>query len=453
MQFQFSHMLSKIEVELKSDTKIISGATLSINNQCDKGIFNIIDGTVADADEASYNNELLFEEKESTGQYHVIVMPSSQIVGRNITMEINGKTYTTTLDPTYTYASGSKYTFTITMKGIDKDPENVEIVITLDINDWTDGHEEALEGNENVPDVTGKKENILISTVASLSENPLSITANQLQGLSIGDVICLYYQKDIDTEANITINKPSTTRSINSYNYTLAKGTTAGRIGITMDDAETIAFFAAGMSITGSDANLTCLSVYSNTLGNNSSENGDETGEDEEKGTDPITANTIMIIDFETSEGHSAGWDKSWSDDTATEPEEEDGNTYMRLVKPIADGWIFNCNHAPISTVSNIENYMVKFDVRIDEGVSGASDVEGQYVIADNWLWVGTGFLPETTNGKWITVSHKISELKADLTGDLVFVKDDGGVQGNGLNGKNVPAGISFDNLRLEPIE
>ncbi len=450
--FQFSHMLSKIEVQLKSDSKVLSGAAISINNQCDLGVFDVFDGSVAASSLATFDNELFFEERESAGQYHVIVMPTDQTLGRDIIIVVDGKTYTTPLDPTYTYDSGHKYSFTITMKGIDKDPENVEIVITLDINDWIDGPEVSLEGSENIPDVTGKKENILISSAEVLSDTPLLVAADQLEGLSIGDVICLYYQKDLDTEATVNINMPTTTRSINSRNYTLTTGTTAGRIGVAIDDAETLAFFAAGMSITGADVTLTCLSIYSNTLGVNTSEDGEQT-DSTDATTDPLTANTIMLIDFEPGDDHGASWDKSWTLDTATVPEEEDGNTYMRLVESIADGWIFNCNHQTIQTVHGIENYMVKFDVRIDAGVTGASAAGGQYVIADKWLWVGVGFLPETTNGKWITVSHRISELNADLIGDLNFVDEENAVRGNGISATNVPAGISFDNLRLEPIE
>ena len=76
-----------------------------------------------------------------------------------------------------------------------------------------------------------------------------------------------------------------------------------------------------------------------------------------------------------------------------------------------------------------------------------------QYVLADDkWVWFGTNFFPETTDGKWITVSRNISDIKSDLTGELSFVKDEGqGNKNNGMYGKNIPAGICIDNFRLEP--
>ncbi len=167
----------------------------------------------------------------------------------------------------------------------------------------------------------------------------------------------------------------------------------------------------------------------------------------DEDTVDPITPATIMLNDFEEHDGHNASWDSSWADATATEfPTDEKGNTYLHLVKSIADGWMVNCNHQDIGTVANIENYVIKFDVKIDAGVAGASAAEMQFVLADSWIWVGSGLLPETTDGKWVTVSRNLSDLKADLTGSLEI-----GKKTNGLAGKNIPQGVSVDNLRLDP--
>lgn len=166
--------------------------------------------------------------------------------------------------------------------------------------------------------------------------------------------------------------------------------------------------------------------------------------------TDPITPETIMLNDFEEHDGHNSSWDHSWTDSEATEflVDEETGNTYLYHCKPFGKdgGWMVNCNHVDNGTVSNVENYVFKFDIKIDSGVTGASEASMQIVFADNWLWVGTGLFPETTDGKWITVSRNISDLKSDLTGDLVIGKNN-----NGLYGNNIPAGICIDNLRLDP--
>lgn len=162
--------------------------------------------------------------------------------------------------------------------------------------------------------------------------------------------------------------------------------------------------------------------------------------------TDPITPETIMLNDFEEHDGHNSSWDHSWDDADATEfPVDDKGNIYLHLIKPLK-GWLVNCNHQNIGTVSNIENYAIKFDIKIDAGVVGASEASMQFVLADNWLWVGAGLFPETTDGKWITVSRNIADLSADLTGDFEI-----GSKTNGLYGENMPQGICIDNLRLDP--
>ena len=168
---------------------------------------------------------------------------------------------------------------------------------------------------------------------------------------------------------------------------------------------------------------------------------------------DPVSVDAIMLSDFE---GHTADNDKSWTEGVTLEYPIEDGNTYLRFayssVQSSNDIWLFNCSHSS-ANVSNIENYVIKFDLKIEEGVTEASQAVMQYVLADDkWVWFGTNFFPETTDGKWITVSRNISDIKSDLTGELSFVKDEGqGNKNNGMYGKNIPAGICIDNFRLEP--
>ena len=165
---------------------------------------------------------------------------------------------------------------------------------------------------------------------------------------------------------------------------------------------------------------------------------------------DPVPVGAIMLSDFE---GHTADNDKSWTTGVTLEYPMENGNTYLRFasssVPSSSDIWLFNCSHSS-ANVSNIENYVIKFDLKIEEGITGASQAQMQYVLCHNatsakWLWVGAGFFPETTDGKWITVSRNISDINADLKGQLSFSGTT-----NGMYGKNIPAGICIDNFRLE---
>ena len=163
---------------------------------------------------------------------------------------------------------------------------------------------------------------------------------------------------------------------------------------------------------------------------------------------DPVSDKAIMISDFE---GHN---DNSSTTGVTLEYSKENGNTYLRFASssvPSSDPiYLFNCSHCS-ANVSDIENYVIKFDLKIEEGVTGASQAYMQYILADNWIGLCYDFIPETTYGKWITVSRNISDI-SNLKGELSFEKGEGqGNKNNSLFGTNIPTGICIDNFRLEP--
>ncbi|PRZ01357.1 hypothetical protein BY457_103172 [Marinilabilia salmonicolor] len=163
-------------------------------------------------------------------------------------------------------------------------------------------------------------------------------------------------------------------------------------------------------------------------------------------GVDPITPETIIVNDYEPHGGHDGSWDSGWSG--GTEITTEDGNTFLKVVAQIAEGWIINCNHqssgAPGPVIENIENYVLKYDIRIDEGVTGAENAQMQVVLGEGWHWYGPGFFPATTNGGWMTVEIPVSALGLSGTVDMSSGT-------NGIFGGVIPAGISIDNLRFDP--
>ena len=165
----------------------------------------------------------------------------------------------------------------------------------------------------------------------------------------------------------------------------------------------------------------------------------------ENRGPDPILPTTVIVNDYEPHGDHDASWDLGW--DGNTEIVTEDDNSYLRVTNEL-NGWIINCNHqsngAPAPVINNIENYVLKLDVKIEEGVSGAENGAFQFVFADQWnYWYGTGLLPASTGGGWMTISVPVDMW--GLSGQLDMSSGT-----NGLFGGPVPAGVSFDNLRFD---
>lgn len=271
----------------------------------------------------------------------------------------------------------------------------------------------------------------------------MQIEASKLANLKEGDVIRVYFT-DAAAGAQGSLKStasgwPGLTPELEYFDLT-ADEIAAGYYMRTFTAEMIEALGGNNLVISGHDYIVTKVSLFTQVW----VEDGDEDQRE------PITDQTIMLNDFEDTGNHNSSWDGSWTTGVVLEfPTEANGNVYCRLAETIeGDIWLINCNHVDRGSVSNIENYAIKFDLMIEEGVTGASAAAMQFILADNWLWVGEGLFPESTDGKWITVSRNIAELNPDLTGELTI-----GSITNGMYGSNVPAGICVDNLRLDPIE
>lgn len=158
---------------------------------------------------------------------------------------------------------------------------------------------------------------------------------------------------------------------------------------------------------------------------------------------DPIYFTDLVLVDYEKHGGHDGSWDASWGGVGDVKTDDE-GNSYVETLLSTGESWLMNCNHqadgAPGPVVEDASLYVVKFDVMIPDGVSGASAAAMQVVLGDGWNWVGEGFFPETTGGKWITVTLDSLALSGAL---------DCSSGTNGIYGGPFPAGICIDNLRL----
>lgn len=172
---------------------------------------------------------------------------------------------------------------------------------------------------------------------------------------------------------------------------------------------------------------------------------------------DPITDKTFMITDFEHEDPANGISDiKAKGFVAVFEEQTEDdfywNNTYIYSEEDTesAGADIFICHvhgNRPDGDVK-LNDYELKLDVRIDEGTFGASLWAGHVDLGWEWCWVGNLF-PETTDGKWITVKRKVKDFDKGE-------KFDSWPMGQwalcGLLGPSLPAGVSIDNFRLDPL-
>ena len=168
-------------------------------------------------------------------------------------------------------------------------------------------------------------------------------------------------------------------------------------------------------------------------------------------GTDPITAETKMIYDFNqrTSDWHAVDWD-NWggSYDAALGK----ANGYITLFSR-PGWWVLGCNHADPNggwPSVNPANYVLKIDMKTAKPILitggyefifkiGGENVSSQLLVSGNYI--------ATPDNDWATLTIPISGVFSNPTKN----SGDFGIILNYSDGGTDFAGLSFDNLRFDP--
>lgn len=263
----FQHKLSKIILQLKDEqNKAVTGATVSIDNQCVSGVLNVADGTVSVAGDATYTSVLAFAEGEN-GQYEVIVIPDEGREGRSIVITTKeGNTYRCPVG-SIAFGNSQKYTFPVSLQA--SASSGGETIIDLEmgplnIDDWDEGKTVGWIVSPNTELTTTKTEKELATAQQLTANGSLQIPASSMT-LAATDVYCIEYSRtDVSAAATLTV-APLTQRSTDTKVFSLPAGVTEGKIVFA------VGAFTGGVTLS-SNVDLTLdVSVYSE----NESEGGD----------------------------------------------------------------------------------------------------------------------------------------------------------------------------------
>lgn len=264
----FQHKLSKIILQLKDEqNNAVTGATVSIDNQCVSGALNVADGTVSVAGDATYTSVLTFAEGEN-GQYEVIVIPDEGREGRSIVITTTeGNTYRCPVG-SIAFGNSQKYTFPVSLQAPASSGGETIINLemgSLNIDDWNDGKTVGWIVSPDTDLTTTKTEKELATARQLAANGSVDIQPVSSMTLAATDVYCIEYSRtDASTAATLTV-APLTQRSTDTKVFSLPAGVTEGKIVFA------VGTFTGGVTLS-SDVDLTLdVSVYSE----NESEGGD----------------------------------------------------------------------------------------------------------------------------------------------------------------------------------
>lgn len=264
----FQHKLSKIILQLRDEqNNAVTGATVSIDNQCVNGVLNVADGVVSVVADATYTSELTFAEGEN-GQYEVIVIPDEGREGRSIVITTTeGKIYRCPVG-NIAFGNSQKYTFPVSLQAPASSGGETIIKLemgSLNIDDWNDGKTVGWIVSPATELTTTKTEKEL-ATAQQLAANG-SVDIQPVSGMTLvaTDVYCIEYSRtDASAAATLTV-APLTQRSTDTKEFSLPADVTEGKIVFA------VGAFTGGVTLS-SNVDLTLdVSVYSE----NESEGGD----------------------------------------------------------------------------------------------------------------------------------------------------------------------------------
>lgn len=244
----FKHKLVKVVMQVyDQNRKLLSGATVKINNQQTSGTLNLTDGTVTSigAADATLN---FASNSDVSGEYQTIVMPSAATQGRVITITYNNVDYPCPVDM-YAFDSGKKVIFSATLNPDGTVSPGETVIVSADVKDWeaekvTSGW---IFGPGDSFEVEGKISYQLLTGSVELKAEGTHFGNFGDKRLDARDVYSLKYTRtDAANDATIKIS---------GKDYTLQKGLTSGTLLIAAGSN------TAGIDVSSTDAGITLTSV------------------------------------------------------------------------------------------------------------------------------------------------------------------------------------------------
>ncbi|MDP4276061.1 MAG: IPT/TIG domain-containing protein [Bacteroidota bacterium] len=167
-------------------------------------------------------------------------------------------------------------------------------------------------------------------------------------------------------------------------------------------------------------------------------------------GTDPITADTKMIYDFNvrTTDWHAVDWD-NWGSSYDAAACKALG--YIVLVSH-PGWWVLGCNHPDPNggwPSVNSDNYVFKVDIKTTTPIKITGNYEFQFMIGgetlSSQLIVNGDYI--TTGGEWATLTIPIAGKLSNPT----LSSGNFGIVLNSSDAGTDFAGLCFDNMRFDP--
>lgn len=245
----FKHKLVKVVMQVyDQNRKLLSGATVKINNQQTSGTLNLADGTVTSTGTADATLDFA-SNSDVSGGYQTIVMPSAPTQGRVITITYNNVDYPCPVDM-YAFDSGSKMIFSVTLNPESGTASQGTIVnATATVENWTEQRIESgwIFGEGDSFEVEGKISYQLLTGSVELKAEGTHFGNFGNKQLDATDVYSLEYTRT-DAANNATI-------TISGKDYTLQKGLTAGTLLIAAGSN------TAGINVSSNATGITLTSV------------------------------------------------------------------------------------------------------------------------------------------------------------------------------------------------
>ena len=137
----FEHRLVKLIFALKgSDSvsgELLAGARLVIKGMNTKAICLLTDGIVSDTS-TPQDMDVPLDASGTSGT--AIVLPRAAAAGISFVVTLaNGKEFTAIMNEGQTLTAGTQNTFTLTLRIIPEEPEQIETVVSATIEPWTEG--------------------------------------------------------------------------------------------------------------------------------------------------------------------------------------------------------------------------------------------------------------------------------------------------------------------------